>query len=56
MSHAKIETMTKMIKSHRAALDFDKGFIMKNVEASNFDFEQEVELAQVKKEKKRKRA
>jgi len=39
----KIENMKKVIKSHRAALDFDKDFIMKSITATNFNFEQEVE-------------
>ena len=58
MSLAKIESMTKIIKSHRAALDFDKNFIMKSVTAADFSFEEEVELASEKKAagKKRKRA
>jgi hypothetical protein len=38
----KIENTKKVIKSHRAALDFDKDFIMKSITANNFNFEQEV--------------
>ena len=49
ISHQRIENMMKMIKSHRAALDFDKEFIMKSVKASNFDFKEEVELADKRK-------
>ena len=49
ISHQRIENMMKMIKSHRAALDFDKEFIMKSVKASNFDFKEKVELADKRK-------
>ena len=56
MSHAKIESMTKIIKTHRAALDFDKKFIMNTVTAVDFNFEEEVQLAGVKKKKRKRRA
>ena len=55
MSLAKIENMTKIIKSHRAALDFDKEFIMKSVTASNFDYKEEVEVQKKMAGTKRKR-
>ena len=42
--HKRIEYMVREIKSHRAALDFDKAFIMKSVTASDFEFKEEVEL------------
>ena len=44
ISHKRIEYMVREIKSHRAALDFDKAFIMKSVTASDFEFKEEVEL------------
>ena len=44
ISHKRIEYMVRQIKSHRAALDFDKEFIMKSVTASGFEFKEEVEF------------
>lgn len=43
--HKRIETLKKMLKCHRAAIDFDKGFIMKTVD---FDFKRDL----ISKEKK----
>ena len=35
----KIENMKKVLKSHRAALDFDTNFIISSITANNFNFE-----------------
>jgi len=51
----KIESMKKIIKSHRAALDFDKEFIMNSVTSADFNFEEEVELVDNKKVAGKKR-
>ncbi|KAK1743974.1 hypothetical protein QTG54_005571 [Skeletonema marinoi] len=45
--HKRIETLKKILKSHRAAIDFDKGFIMKTVYVK-FDMERDL----LKREKK----
>ena len=49
ISHHKIETLLKIVKSHRSALDFDAGFVVKLVTAADFDFEKEVELVSERK-------
>ena len=49
ISHHKIETLLKIVKSHRSALDFDAGFVVKLVTAADFDFENEVELVSERK-------
>ena len=36
----KIENMKKVLKSHRAALDFDKNFIISSITANDFNFEE----------------
>ena len=41
----KIESIKKVIKFHWEALDFDKGFIMKEVSAADFDYVEEVDMA-----------
>ena len=43
--HKRIEMLKKMLKCHRAAIDFDTGFIMKTVD---FDFKKDL----ISKEKK----
>ena len=43
ITHYKIENMKKIIKSHRAALDFDKEFIMKSITVDGFNFDEEVD-------------
>jgi hypothetical protein len=50
----KIENMKKVLKSHRAALDFDKSFIMSSITANDFNFE-ELEFVGVKRERGQKR-
>ena len=47
ISHKMIEKMKKVISSHRAALDFDRGFLNKIVTEEGFDL-----VAEVKSEKK----
>ena len=42
ITHSMIEKMKKVISSHRAALDFDKGFLEKIVSAEGFDLVKEV--------------
>ncbi len=50
----KIENMKKVLKSHRAALDFDKSFIMSSITADDFNFE-EIEFVGVKRGRGHKR-
>ena len=47
--------MKKVYKTHRAAIDFDKSFIIKCIEADDFDYEEEVECEKKKTGRKRKR-
>ena len=42
MTHSKIEAMQKVFRSHRCALEFDKAFIEKIVENSDFNYKSEV--------------
>jgi hypothetical protein len=56
MTHSKIEAMQKVFRSHRCALEFDKAFIEKIVENSDFNYKSEVvNGVAVKKEKGKKR-
>lgn len=50
ISHHRIEHMKKSLKCHRAAIDFDKSFIMSYVKDEEFDFEQDLERT-IKKER-----
>jgi hypothetical protein len=50
----KIENMKKVLKSHRAALDFDESFIISSITADDFNFEQ-TEFVGVKREQGQKR-
>jgi len=55
--HRKIEQLKKVLKSHRAAIDFDKEFIMKFVARDGFDIKEvglDKKPAAVKSEKKKK--
>ena len=55
--HQKIEQLKKVLKSHRAAIDFDKEFIMKFVARDGFDIKEvglDKKPAAVKSEKKNK--
>jgi hypothetical protein len=54
--HRKIEQLKKVLKSHRAAIDFDKEFIMKFVARDGFDIKEDLDKkpAAVKSEKKKK--
>ena len=47
ITHKMIEKMKKVVSTHRAALDFDNGFLKKIVTAEGFDL-----VAEVKSEKK----
>ena len=47
--------MKKAIKYHRAAQDFDKYFIMKEVSVANFDYIEEVDMVGKNKKYGRKR-
>ena len=48
----KIESMKKVLKSHRAALDFDKDFIMGSISKVGFKFEEEIVKWAEEKERK----
>ena len=50
ISHHRIEHMKKSLKCHRAAIDFDKAFIMRYVKDVEFDFEQDLKDT-IKKER-----
>ena len=43
ISQGKIERMKKVLKTHRAALDFDSKFVLQSVAASDFSWDDEVE-------------
>ncbi len=48
--------MQKLFRTHRAALDFDKGFIVASLKSGNdFDLNQEVEIDPCKKKRGRKK-
>ena len=47
----KIESMKKILKSHRAALDFDKDFVMGSISKVRFKFEEEIESNERKRMK-----
>ena len=51
----KIESMKKVLKSHRVALDFDKDFVMGSISMVGFKFEEEIESNEQKRRKGRKR-
>ncbi len=51
----KIESMKKVLKSHRAALDFDKHFIMGSISKVGFKSEEEIKSNEWKRKKERKR-
>ena len=56
ITHKQIENMQKIIKSHRAALDFDRGFIASALKlAKNLDLKEEIEIGPQKKKRGRKR-
>lgn len=50
----KIESMKKVL-NHRAALDFDKDFVMGSISKVGFKFEEEIESNERKRRKGRKR-
>ena len=49
ISQHKIETLLRIVKSHRSALDFDAGFVVRLVAAAGFNFEEEVEAVSERK-------
>ena len=56
ITHKQIENMQKIIKSHRAALDIDRGFITSALKLdTNFDVKEEIETGPQKKNRGRKR-
>ena len=56
ITHKQIENMQKIIKSHRAALDFDRGFITSALKlAKNLDLKEEIEIGPRQKKRGRKR-
>jgi hypothetical protein len=56
ITHKHIENMQKLFPTHRAALDFDKGFIVTALKSGNdFDLKQEVEIGPCKKKRGRKK-
>ena len=44
LHNKKIESMKKVIKSHRSALDFNKVFFVEKVSVADFDYVEEVEM------------
>jgi hypothetical protein len=56
ITHKQIENMQKISKSHRVALDFDRGFIASALKlAKNLDLKEEIEIGPQKKKRGRKR-
>ncbi len=56
ITHKHIENTQKLFRSHRAALDFDKGFIVASLKSGkDFDLKQEVEIGPHKKKRGRKK-
>jgi len=56
ITHKHIENMQKLFRTHRAALDFDKGFIVASLKSrKDFDLKQEVEIGTCKKKRGRKK-
>ena len=57
LTHTKIESMKKILKSHRAALDFDRAFVVTSINTSDVEFDWQKELGggEAMTTKKRKR-
>jgi hypothetical protein len=54
ITHTKIENMKKILKSHRAVLDFDRGFIITSVLTSaDFNWKEELESGDTKNSKRK---
>ena len=52
ITHKHIENMQKLFRTHRAALDFDKGFSVSSLKSGkDFDLKQEVEIGPRKKKR-----
>jgi hypothetical protein len=55
-AHTKIENMKKILKSHRAALDFDQGFIITSVlTSSDFNWKEELESGETMNSKRKRK-
>ena len=55
ITHKHIENMQKIFRSHRAAIDFDKGFIFALLKTGkDFDLKEAVEIGPRKKKRGRK--
>ncbi len=53
-THTKLENMKKILKSHRAALDFDRGFIITSVLTfEDFNWKEELESGETKNSKRK---
>ena len=56
ISHLRIENLQKSVACHRAAFDFDMGFILQSVQlVAGLDLEHEVENGPPKKKRGRKK-
>ena len=55
ISHQKMERMKHIFKCYRAAIDFDKSFVIEVVSATDFDWDKEIVLGEKKKNRGRKR-
>ena len=57
ITHTKIESMKKILKSHRAALDFDRAFVVTSIKTLDvaFDWQKELGDCETMTNKKRKR-
>ena len=56
ISHLRIENLQKSVACHRAAVDFDKGFILQSVKmVAGFDVEHVAENSPPKKKRGRKK-
>lgn len=51
ISHQRIERMKKALKNHRAAIDFDKSFVLSIVQKADFDFDREINRGEKRKRK-----
>jgi hypothetical protein len=56
ISHSRIENLQKRVACHRAAFDFDMGFILRSVKlVAGLDLEHEVENGPPRKKRGRKK-
>jgi hypothetical protein len=55
ITHTKIENMKNILKSHRAALDFDRAFIVTSIKTyEDFDWKEELNLGEAKNGKRKR--